>query len=100
MQDKADVTNAISMSGQPVCGNGIVERGETCDDRNNADGDGCDSNCQVEKGYTCSRMPSQCVKTAPNIPNSPPAPAKSTPPTSPSPTPSTEFSTTNPTAKN
>ena len=29
----------------PVCGNGTVEAGETCDDHNTVDGDGCDSNC-------------------------------------------------------
>ena len=31
-----------------VCGNGTVEAGEQCDDGNTADGDGCDSNCQIE----------------------------------------------------
>ncbi len=35
-------------SGGPVeCGNGVVEAGEACDDGNLADGDGCESNCQV-----------------------------------------------------
>ncbi len=29
----------------PVCGNGTVEAGETCDDGDLVDGDGCDSNC-------------------------------------------------------
>jgi cysteine-rich repeat protein len=28
------------------CGNNIVEGGESCDDGNNDDGDGCDANCQ------------------------------------------------------
>jgi cysteine-rich repeat protein len=28
-----------------VCGNGVVEPGETCDDSNLTSGDGCDSNC-------------------------------------------------------
>jgi len=31
-----------------VCGNGIVEPGEQCDDGNLVDGDGCSSTCQVE----------------------------------------------------
>ncbi|MEE9297265.1 MAG: DUF4215 domain-containing protein [Phycisphaerae bacterium] len=31
-----------------VCGNGIVETGEQCDDGNTASGDGCDGNCQNE----------------------------------------------------
>ncbi len=32
----------------PVCGNGIKEQGETCDDGNTANGDGCSSTCQEE----------------------------------------------------
>lgn len=28
------------------CGNGNVQGSEQCDDGNNNDGDGCDSNCQ------------------------------------------------------
>jgi len=33
---------------EPICGDYIVERDEECDDGNNADGDGCDSSCQIE----------------------------------------------------
>jgi cysteine-rich repeat protein len=44
-----------------ICGNSVRERGETCDDGNTADGDGCDSNCTptrcgngvVTAGETC-----------------------------------------------
>ena len=32
----------------PVCGNGTVESGETCDDGNTDAGDGCDASCQTE----------------------------------------------------
>jgi cysteine-rich repeat protein len=32
----------------PVCGNGIHEPGEECDDGNTDDGDGCSSNCEIE----------------------------------------------------
>ncbi len=32
----------------PVCGNGSVELGEQCDDRNTANGDGCSSTCSIE----------------------------------------------------
>lgn len=31
-----------------VCGNGIVEAGEQCDDGNTTNGDGCSSTCQLE----------------------------------------------------
>jgi len=32
----------------PVCGNGVQESGEQCDDGNTVDGDGCGSTCTVE----------------------------------------------------
>jgi cysteine-rich repeat protein len=32
----------------PVCGNGVLEEGEQCDDGNNISGDGCDENCRLE----------------------------------------------------
>lgn len=38
-----------------VCGNGILEFGEQCDDDNTANCDGCDSTCQAEN------VPSVCV---------------------------------------
>lgn len=31
---------------RPVCGNGVVEAGEICDDGNTDDGDGCDRDCR------------------------------------------------------
>jgi fibro-slime domain-containing protein len=36
------------------CGNGVIDTGETCDDKNTASDDGCSSSCQVENGWTCS----------------------------------------------
>jgi cysteine-rich repeat protein len=35
------------------CGNGIIEKGEQCDDGNNADGDGCSAHCARENGFEC-----------------------------------------------
>jgi cysteine-rich repeat protein len=32
----------------PVCGNGVIETGEQCDDGNTVSGDGCSSTCQIE----------------------------------------------------
>jgi cysteine-rich repeat protein len=29
----------------PRCGDGILDGGETCDDGNNVDGDGCNADC-------------------------------------------------------
>ncbi|MCE9625912.1 MAG: DUF4215 domain-containing protein, partial [Deltaproteobacteria bacterium] len=34
---------------QPICGDGTIDPGETCDDHNNIDNDGCDSNCTPSK---------------------------------------------------
>ncbi|MFA6383463.1 MAG: DUF4215 domain-containing protein [Parcubacteria group bacterium] len=36
-----------------VCGNAVIETGETCDDGNTTNGDGCDSTCQMEKINIC-----------------------------------------------
>jgi len=34
----------------PVCGDGVVEDGESCDDGNQTDGDGCSATCEDENG--------------------------------------------------
>ncbi|CAD8178245.1 unnamed protein product [Paramecium octaurelia] len=49
-----------------VCGNGqIVQQYEQCDDGNNDNFDGCDSNCQVEKDWICNQSDvtglSECI---------------------------------------
>ena len=45
------------------CGNGVLEQGEECDDGNNANGDGCNSLCQVESGWECIEVsPSVCSR--------------------------------------
>ena len=33
---------------EPLCGNGILDEGEQCDDGNTVSGDGCNSQCQLE----------------------------------------------------
>lgn len=33
---------------EPVCGNGVVEAGEQCDDGNTLSGDGCSATCTIE----------------------------------------------------
>ncbi|MEK9206924.1 MAG: myxococcus cysteine-rich repeat containing protein, partial [Patescibacteria group bacterium] len=45
-----------------LCGNGIINTGEACDDGNTANLDGCSSSCQVEGGWTCSGQPSTCLQ--------------------------------------
>jgi cysteine-rich repeat protein len=47
-----------------VCGNGLPELGEQCDDGNQVAGDGCAPNCVLEAGYNCSTLP--CHRVACN----------------------------------
>jgi cysteine-rich repeat protein len=42
-----------------VCGDGVIELGEDCEDGNAVDGDGCASDCTAESGWDCSSPP--CV---------------------------------------
>lgn len=42
------------------CGDGIMQmkpiksiKNKECDDGNKSDGDGCSSDCKIEKGYSC-----------------------------------------------
>lgn len=57
-----------------MCGDLILDPGETCDDGNLANSDGCDSSCHVEPGWSCditgnSATPptaSVCTKTCGN----------------------------------
>lgn len=39
-----------------VCGNGVVEPGEECDDANTAGCDGCSSACIVQSAFDCSNL--------------------------------------------
>ena len=36
-----------------ICGDGILDAGETCDDGNTNNGDGCSDTCQTESGWSC-----------------------------------------------
>jgi fibro-slime domain-containing protein len=45
-----------------VCGDGVVEPPETCDDGNSVPGDGCSGVCQVEPGYACPTPDKPCTK--------------------------------------
>ncbi len=43
----------LPATAQAVCGDGVLDAGETCDDVNVDPGDGCDADCQVEEGWEC-----------------------------------------------
>jgi len=51
---QGDGTNCDNPGLCAVCGDGLVEFGEQCDDANTAGGDGCDRACRVEGCWTCS----------------------------------------------
>ncbi len=43
-----ETTSADETAAEAVCGDGVIGPGETCDDGNAADGDGCSASCQDE----------------------------------------------------
>jgi len=47
-----------------VCGNGVLESVEQCDDGNTISGDGCSATCQTEAGFRCTGSPSVCISMA------------------------------------
>lgn len=48
-----------------VCGDGVIDPGETCEDGNDLDGDGCSHLCAAEEGWHCDGTPSVCHHVAP-----------------------------------
>ena len=51
--DDVEVYSCSDDSG-PVCGDGVLDPTESCDDGNTANGDGCSDSCQVESGWVCA----------------------------------------------
>ncbi len=46
----------------PWCDNGLLEPPESCEDGNDAPGDGCDAACTIEPGWQCdAAIPASCV---------------------------------------
>ena len=59
-------TTALSLTvacAEFVCGNGVVDPGEGCDDNDADGGDGCSAACAVEDGFACAGTPSTCAAT-------------------------------------
>uniref|UniRef100_A0A0G4HN54 EGF-like domain-containing protein n=1 Tax=Chromera velia CCMP2878 TaxID=1169474 RepID=A0A0G4HN54_9ALVE len=60
----SDAASGGAQSGthcQTVVGDGVVAGDEKCDDGNAQSGDGCDSNGQVEDGYSCPSEEEECT---------------------------------------
>ena len=45
-----------------VCGNGLLDPGESCDDFNMNDNDGCSSECMIEEGWICENIGQPCTE--------------------------------------
>lgn len=60
----SEVCNEGSAECVALCGNGLLDDGEECDDMNFDVGDGCSTTCTVEAGFTCDDTePSVCTPT-------------------------------------
>jgi len=46
-----------------VCGDGVIDEGEGCDDGDVEPLDGCSDVCAVESGYSCEGQPSICMES-------------------------------------
>jgi cysteine-rich repeat protein len=51
-----------------LCGNGVLDPGEQCDDGNARDGDGCSATCQIEASW-CLPLPGQTCMGLPRCGN-------------------------------
>ena len=58
--------NTNTNTNQAVCGDGVIEGGEGCDDGDAVGSDGCSGLCQIEIGWVCSGEPSVCNETCGN----------------------------------
>ena len=54
-------SGAAGANSSAICGNGVIEDDEACDDGQTANEDGCDGSCQLEPGWDCADEPSTCT---------------------------------------
>ena len=51
--DDSSGDSGLGAQAANLCGNGVVDREERCDDGNRSGGDGCTQYCEPEYGFTC-----------------------------------------------
>jgi cysteine-rich repeat protein len=61
-QAQASVTLSVTRK-SPVCGDGVVDPGEQCDDGNAASGDGCEPDCTISAATTSSTTSTTTTST-------------------------------------
>ncbi len=54
-------TFSVPFTVAAVCGDGVIEGAETCDDLGTNAGDGCSDTCTLEPGWDCMGQPTVCV---------------------------------------
>ncbi len=59
-----DANTSIDRPGGGNCGDGKIERNESCDDGNTVSGDGCSRICQVESNWDCPEEGKPCENLA------------------------------------
>ena len=62
----SDDSGSTSSEEKAICGNGILEEDELCDDGNTEAGDGCSDDCTVEAGWTCDKPGIPCTEDGPD----------------------------------
>lgn len=68
-----------------ICGNGVVDAGEACDDGNRAGGDGCSPACQAEAAAAAAGAAAAASQAPPEAPAPAPAAAADAAPAAPPP---------------
>src|SRR5688572_12326531 len=65
--NKGEGGNDSGIDMGPQCGDLVVDADELCDDGNNDPGDGCNSACQVEDGFSCDELGTTCYECGNSI---------------------------------
>ena len=55
--DGTATASVVMATGASLCGNGVIDPGESCDDGNRFSFDGCDLRCQAEGASRCTTRP-------------------------------------------
>jgi fibro-slime domain-containing protein len=62
--NRSTVDASVELGNLSLCGNGMQDPGEQCDDGNKVGGDGCTPLCQIENGWVCPNWGQPCKRDA------------------------------------